>query len=260
MERKEYDESIVEVGRFIAGYSSHMMGCGVHTSRVVRCSKRIAAAYGYKVNISLTQKNLVLTIIGDERNGELYNEVVEIPTLPISFSHNAELSSLSWQVYDCGMSLEDLWREYDRIISEPRMDKMKVMALAALANASFCRLFGGDWISMGIVLLATMAGVYVRNRMQAAGISHYIVFIVSAFTASMCSTASLLFEGVTSDIAIATSVLYLIPGVPLINGVIDIIEGYVITGFVRLVQAALLVISLAVGMSFTLVMFKDALI
>lgn len=31
--------------------------------------------------------------------------------------------------------------------------------------------------------------------------------------------------GNTPDIAIGASVLYLIPGVPLINGIIDIIEG-----------------------------------
>ena len=64
----------------------------------------------------------------------------------------------------------------------------------------------------------------------------------------------------TSEIALATSVLYLVPGVPLINGVIDIVEGYVLTGFARLTEAALLIINIAIGLSFTLLLVKNSLI
>jgi uncharacterized membrane protein YjjP (DUF1212 family) len=55
-------------------------------------------------------------------------------------------------------------------------------------------------------------------------------------------------------------VLYLIPGVPLINGVIDIVEGHVLTGFARLVEATLLIICIAVGLSITLMLIKDRLL
>ena len=56
------------------------------------------------------------------------------------------------------------------------------------------------------------------------------------------------------------SVLYLVPGVPLINGVIDIVEGYILTGFARLVQASLLIVCIAIGLSFTLLLVKDSLL
>ena len=95
--------------------------------------------------------------------------------------------------------------------------------------------------------------------MQKRKINHYIIFIVSAFIASLCASVSLLFD-ITSEIAIATSVLYLVPVVPLINGVIDIVEGYVLTGFARLTQASLLIVSIAIGLSFTLLLVKNSLI
>ena len=60
--------------------------------------------------------------------------------------------------------------------------------------------------------------------MQAKGFNHYVIFIASAFAASMYASVAMIFD-TTSEVAIATSVLYLIPGVPLINGVIDIVEG-----------------------------------
>lgn len=59
---------------------------------------------------------------------------------------------------------------------------------------------------------------------------------------------------------IRNSVLYLVPGVPLINGVIDIVEGYILTGFARLVQASLLIVCIAIGLSFTLLLVKDSLL
>ena len=48
--------------------------------------------------------------------------------------------------------------------------------------------------------------------------------------------------------------------VPLINGVIDVVEGYVLTGFARLTEASLLIVSIAIGLSFTLLMVKNSLI
>ena len=112
---------------------------------------------------------------------------------------------------------------------------------------------------MGIVFSATLIGMFLRQRMTAAGINHYIIFIVSSFVASLSASTSLIFD-TTSEIAIATSVLFLVPGVPLINGVIDIVEGYVLAGFSRLAQAALLIVCIAIGLSFTLLLVKDSLL
>ena len=95
--------------------------------------------------------------------------------------------------------------------------------------------------------------------MAGKGINHFVIFIASTFVASMCASTSVIFD-TTSEIALATSVLYLVPGVPLINGVIDIVEGHVLTGFARLTQAALLIVCIAIGLSFTLLLVKNSLL
>lgn len=95
--------------------------------------------------------------------------------------------------------------------------------------------------------------------MQKQKINHYIVFIVSAFAASACASTALLWSS-TPETALATSVLYLIPGVPLLNGVIDMVSGHVLTGFSRLVNALLLVLCAAIGLSFTLLLVKNSLL
>ena len=249
-------ESLLSIGKFIAEYSAHLMGAGVHTSRVVRNTKRIGEAFGLDVKLSVFHRNIILTIIDKETN-EACNEVIDIPAHPISFEHNSELSALSWEAVDNHLSLEEF--KYKKIISAPRIHSLFVLLLVGFANASFCKLFGGDLISMGIVFSATITGFYLKQQMQAKKINHYVVFIVSAFVASLCASTALIFD-TTSEIAMATSVLYLVPGVPLINGVIDIVEGYVLTGFARLTEASLLIVSIAIGLSFTLLMVKNSLI
>ena len=247
-------ESLLSIGKFIAEYSAHLMGAGVHTSRVVRNTKRIGEAFGLDVKLSVFHRNIILTIIDKETN-----EVIDIPAYPISFEHNSELSALSWEAVDNHLSLEELKDKYKKIISAPRIHPLFVLLLVGFANASFCKLFGGDLISMGIVFSATITGFYLKQQMQAKKINHYVVFIVSAFVASLCASTALIFD-TTSEIAMATSVLYLVPGVPLINGVIDVVEGYVLTGFARLTEASLLIVSIAIGLSFTLLMVKNSLI
>lgn len=251
-------EKLSDVGDFISEYASHMIGCGVHTSRVIRSAKRIGESFGCDVKISVFQKSIILSV-SDKETHDQCNGVVDIPTLPISFEHNARLSALSWETVDKGLSLDVLRKKYKHIIGRPSIHPFFVLVMVGFANASFCRLFGGDGWSMGIVFSATLTGMFLKQQMTRVGINHYLVFIFSAFVASLCASIALIFD-TTSEIALATSVLYLVPGVPLINGVIDVVEGHVLTGFSRLVQAALLIVCIATGLSFTLLLVKDSLI
>ncbi len=250
--------SLLEVGHFIAEYSSELMGSGVHTSRVIRNSKRIAESFDYRVTISVFQRSIILNIV-DDATQESYNEVIEIRSLPISFKLNSELSALSWEAYDNHLSLNDLRAKYHEIISQPSHNPWLILMLVGVANASFCKLFGGDMISMAIVFLATTIGFHLKRRMTMAHLNNYIIFVITAFVASMCAASSIFFK-TTSEIALATSVLFLVPGVPLINGVIDTMEGHILTGFSRLVNASLLIVCIAIGLSFTLLFVKNSLI
>jgi uncharacterized membrane protein YjjP (DUF1212 family) len=247
-----------DIAVFIADYATCLLGSGVHTSRVIRNSKRIGESYGVDIKMTTFHKTIVLTV-SDEKSADVFTTVIDIPALPVSFEFNSELSSLSWEAYDKHLPLDELREKYSRIIAKPKMNPYLVLLMVGLANASFCKLFAGDRIAIGIVFLATLAGFYTRQQMQYRHVNHFIVFTVSAFISSLCASASLLFDS-TSETAIATSVLYLIPGVPLINGVIDIVEGHTLTGFSRLIQAFLLIICIAVGLSSSLLLIQNRLL
>lgn len=251
-------EDLTAVLDFVAEYATYLLGSGVHTSRVIRNSQRIGTSQQIDIQLSTFQKSTILSA-RDEESGEVVTRVVKIPALPISFERNSDLSALSWDALDEQLSLDQIRQRYAALVEKPRMDPIFVLFIVGLANASFCRLFGGDWTAVSIVFTATLVGFAAKQRMQAHKVNHFLIFILSAFMASLCASAALRFN-CTSQVALATSPLFLVPGVPLINGIIDIVEGHILIGFSRLINALLLIICIAIGLSATLFLIKDSLL
>ena len=251
-------QELCDILGFIAEYATYQLGSGVHTSRVIRNAQRIGEALGVDVQLSSFQKSTILTVL-DTVSGESATRVVAIPSLPISFERNSDLSALSWDALDEGLSLDEIRSRYRTLVDKPRMDPIFTLVVVGLANASFCKLFGGDWTAVGIVFTSTLVGFSARQRMQAHAVNHFLVFILSAFLASLCASSALGFD-CTAEVAIATSPLFLVPGVPLINGVIDIVEGHILIGCSRLINALLLIVCIAVGLSATLMIVKNSLL
>ena len=249
---------LTQIADFVAEYATYLLGSGVHTSRVIRNSRRIGKSQGIDIQLSAFQKSIVMTA-HDDSTGENITRVVGIPALPISFERNSDLSALSWEAVDEHLPLDEIRARYERLISKPSIDPIFVLLTVGLANASFCRLFGGDWTAMSIVFTSTLVGFAAKQRMQAHKVNHFIIFILSAFIASLCASAALSFD-CTAHICLATSPLFLVPGVPLINGIIDILDGHVLIGFSRIVNAMSLIVCIAVGLSMTLIMVKDNLL
>ncbi len=258
-DRPVTEKHMLEIADFIARYLSYMLGAGVHTSRVVRNSKRLGKALGVDVSIHTSQKTATLTV-GSEELRLKDTRVIDIPAFPISFEWNADLSALSWAAHDRGMTLDEVRTKFDELTAKPGMNPVFVLFMVSLANASFCRLFGGDIWAMLVTFTATMIGFFTRQHLMKNKVNHYIVFIVSAFVASICASSALSLGIETAEIALATSVLYLVPGVPLINGLIDITDGHIQIGISRLVNAFMLIVCIAIGMSITLMMVKDSLL
>ena len=236
------------------------MASGVHTSRIVRNTARIAESFGFEAHMTLFHKTIIMTLRNKE-NTHVYSMVNTAKAGAINFEINSDLSALSWEAYDNHLPLDQLWEKYHAITSKPRLNAWLVWILVGFANASFCRLFSGDWIAVAAVFVATLVGFRLKQVLGKHHINHYFIFTISAFVASLIASVTMWQQwGNTPDIAIGASVLYLIPGVPLINGIIDIIDGHVLAGTARLINAFLLIICIAFGMAITLLMMGGKLL
>lgn len=252
IQQNDIHQSLKETTIFLAEYAATLMAVGVQTSRVCRNTERIAVSFEYHANILIFPRTLSITL-HDKSHNHSYTYVKQTANMPLSFRTNMELSKLSWRAFDEHLSLDALWNEYKKIISEKRESPWTVLFLVSFANACFCRLFDGNLTSMIIVWIATFIGFYIRQQLTKMKWSALAVFIICAFVSTMIGATDYLFvHGGTEDMSLGTSMLYLIPGVPLINGVMDIIDHHVLNGIARLTNACLLIICIALGLSITL--------
>lgn len=247
---------------FLLRFATTQTSVGVQTSRIIINTTRIAHAYGYEPTIMTFQRNITMTltpVLGDGRHSYRPLDAHPVSGMlqhrhgPLNFFYNAELSRLSWFAYDNHLSLDELEERFQKIIQTPPMNRWLMLYLISQANMAFCLLFGGDLMSGLFVFLGTFCGFLLRQELNRHHVYHYLTVVLSAVVASFIVGvgAKLGYEEMPK-IALSASVLYLIPGVPFINGMMDVLDGYVLNGISRLLTAVMIVVSITVGLSFTL--------
>lgn len=256
---------------FLLTYATTQTSVGVQTSRIVVNTTRIAHTYGYELTIMMFQRNIAMTLTPVLEEGQSSYQRLDYahPVTgmsqhkhsPLNFYLNAELSRLSWYTYDNQPSLEELEARFEHILATKPMNRWLVLYLISQANMCFCLLFGGDLMSALFVFLGTFLGFLVRQEMNKRHAYAYLTVCVSAFIASFTVGlgAKWGFEA-KPEIALGASVLYLIPGVPFINGIMDLLDGYMLNGLSRLMSAVMIVISITVGLSCTLMLLHLSLL
>ena len=244
-------ERLKSICLFLADYASNLLACGATSMRTQRNVARMAEHWGVQERMILLP-NTVDMCVWDSDRSHSYKETVRIPSKPISFDINTKLSNLSWRVKEGKFdSFAAARADYEHILQTTRpVCKWWVLFLVMLANASFCRLFGGDFPSMGIVALATAVGYYLKIIMLEAHTDVRIVFICCSFISAVIGTAGYVFGiGATPELALGASVLYLIPGIPYINSVSDMLDNHHLCAFARFMNAVILTVCIAIGLT-----------
>ena len=81
------------------------MASGVHTSRIVRNTARIAESFGFEAHMTLFHKTIIMTLRNKE-NTHVYSMVNTAKAGAINFEINSDLSALSWEAYDNHLPLD----------------------------------------------------------------------------------------------------------------------------------------------------------
>lgn len=233
---------------FLADYAAAMLGCGATCVRIEKNVGRIAARFGIGADITVMPAHVQISTWSRERPcGEV--AVRRISPGAIDFDRNARLSRLSWDVADGKLDFDRMTARFDAIKRIAPGCRTRVLLLAALANASFCRLFGGDAAAMLTVFAATIGGMCLKQMMTARGADTRVTVFCAAFFSTALSAAGYVFGfGETPGIALGAGVLYLIPGVPYINSVSDIIDRHYLCAFSRLTDAMVTTFCLSAGL------------
>lgn len=248
MENLPCSEAIHDMAVFFADYAALLLGCGATCIRIEKNTRRMAEAFGLDLDISIMPAH-VYVLVREIGSAHTSMSVCKTAACGISFNMNAWLSRLSWEIADNHLDLVTAAERFEKIRKTKPTGRHEVLFLTSLANAAFCRLFGGDATAMLIVFISTLAGYRLKQIMLEDKCDVRLTFLCASFFSSSFSAIGHIFNiGATPEIALGTSVLYLIPGVPYINAVCDMLAKHYLCAFSRFMDAAVLTACLSAGL------------
>jgi uncharacterized membrane protein YjjP (DUF1212 family) len=236
---KELGKTILEIGTLL-------MSSGANSMRIRTTIERISDAFGVNTDLLITHRALMITI-SDMDEEEHHSSLKRTSPHGVNFRMVSGISRMSWKVLEEDWTLEQINAELNRLSSLPHFNRMIILLVVSLAGASFCRLFGGSWMDMLVAFGATFGGLFIRQETAKRHFNPYLCVFFGAFTASLIANLSIRFFDI-SEHALATSVLFLIPGVPLINSFSDLIDGNIMNGIVRSLNGLIIAFAIALGL------------
>ena len=124
-----------------------------------------------------------------------------------------------------------------------------VTAAVGIACGCFAIILGGGPLEFFAALLGAASAQVVRMVMDRRHVAPYLITAISACLASLVSYILMnSLHAPNPRIGLIASVLLLVPGVPLVTALLDLLHLDLISGLTRGVYAAILVVNIGVGM------------
>ncbi len=235
-----------------------LMESAADTNRIERNMKRVAAYLGIpeeKLHIDIRWTMLMVNV-SDESHS--FSKFQKCEKHNINMTAISEVSNLSWRAIEQDYSLDEYEQALEKIARAPRNFHPYLVAVGAgLACGGFCKLFGGDWIAFLIASLCAFVGIRIRTRLVESGLNPYISIALAAFVStSLAYCSTLLGWGETIYHPLLACALFIVPGVPLINFVDDMIDNHLLVGITRASNSVMMIASMTFGITFAISLFK----
>jgi uncharacterized membrane protein YjjP (DUF1212 family) len=235
---------------------SLLMSSGANTKRVVDTVNRFASALNFESYEMISHKSMVLTLTDKETN-KTVTVTAQIPKYKVDLSVVAEISRTSWEAQYKMRNYEQIKKCIERIKKGKKYPAWIEILTVGLAGAGFAELFGGDYLNMLIAFSATLIGMIVSKISVNYHMNSYARTYISAVFASAAASLGIVFNiGSDPQTALATSVLFLIPGVPLINSFVDLFNNHILNGIVRFTNGFITVLAIGLGLITSMFIFN----
>lgn len=242
-----------------------LMESSADTSRVKRNMERTAAYLGLpKENLHMNIDYYMLQVnVSDEYHS--FSKMQRCDKHVINMLAIQEVSKLSWRAIQKDYSLDKYEEELEKIANGKHYYKDWMIAIGAgLACGGFCIQFGCDWTAFFYASIAAILGNRLRMFLNHSGSNLYANFAVAAFVSTILAWLSSFLSTPTIQAALPeflrpilftetpwhpllACALYIVPGVPLINAVNDLLDNHINTGLVRAMNTLLIVIAMSFG-------------
>ena len=235
------------------------------TSRIMRNMKRTAAYLGLneeQLHIHITY-NMLMVNLSDGTHS--FSKFQRCDKHGIEMHAISDISKLSWSAIKEDYSLDRYEEELNKIATRKRSYTHWQVAIAAgFACGGFCIQFGCDWPAFFYASIAAALGFRLRVKLNEIGSNMYAniamaafvatilawllgTFASSNFVASLPPLLSHVLHTNTPWHPLMACTLFLVPGVPIINFVNDVLDNNIEVGIIRGINTILIVTAMAFG-------------
>jgi uncharacterized membrane protein YjjP (DUF1212 family) len=224
---------------------------GAESDRVEETVHRLGTGMGCDwMDILVSPNAVVATTIS---GGKFRTKLRRVPVLGVNMTIVDAINTLSRQVSRGELNRAQVRTELRRISAiKPRYNRWVVVLMVGLACAAFSRLFGGTWPIFGVTFGSAAIAMFVRQELTRRHFNLFMVVTLTAFVGGLPASSAVLlqlhYDPEITRIPLVASVLLLVPGVPLINAIEDLIKGHIVAGVARGVTGLLISLSIALGL------------
>lgn len=244
-----------EVAEFILDAGVFLMASGAHSGRVWRNCRRIAEHWGYRMNFNPTFTGILVSVWNDKDRENAVTRYKTAPPNSVHLETLTEISHLSWKIADGEIEYADASRELETIKHKAHYPFWLIALAVGISCGCLCTLAGGSPVDAALAFCGASVGSVARYFILKKQFNQFLSIIIASAITTLIAGADTIFGlGRAPEMTLATSVLYLIPGVPLINSVIDLLEGYFSASIARSLFAASIISCIAVGMTLSIML------
>ena len=226
------------------------------TNRIMRNMKRTAAFLGLpEEHLHIyVQFNMLMVNLSD--NEHSFTKFQRCDKHGINMTTISLISKLSWKAIREDYSIERYAEELEAIASRPRnYTPVQVAIGTGFACGGFCIQFGCDWTAFFYASFAAAIGMYLRGLMLRKGLNNYMGIAIAAFISTVIAWATTYLPSSWTDTPLhplLACALFIVPGVPLINFVDDMLDNYIQVGLTRAINTFLMIVAMSFGIAFFL--------
>lgn len=238
--------------RVVLRLGQMLLAAGAGSYRVKASMRTCAEAVGIeKHHAQVTFTEVVATAYA---NGTFRTELAEQRLLGVNADRIDRITNYLATIEGTQVLVEDVDKALDEIERVKPLYGWLANALASgLACAAFAFLNAGGWVECSVVAIAAFIGQFLRRQMLKRHMNHFGVWMVCGGVAAsvyiLCVYLAQKFMGIepTHQAGFISALLFLVPGFPLVTGIIDLVRHDFAGGIQRIVYVAMLVVSAGVA-------------
>jgi uncharacterized membrane protein YjjP (DUF1212 family) len=231
------------------GVGELIQASGGHTPRTIDTMTRMATALGIEeshVAVSSVNVTMSATSAGHTRTAMRH-----ATHFGINFAALTEIKHLVAAVERGEVDNAGIHRRLEEIRCMPRVYPVWLVMLAlGGSTAAFTALFHGPLAMIALSFVGGWAGGWARHLLQTRHMLPFVSVTCAAFVSAFLISGGANLLGLDDQAvpALSASTLFLVPGVPMLNGTADELTGNYLNGLVKLAMTAVIVLSAAVGL------------